>query len=61
LVKIVFCYASAFFWPEVLWATLRDKVYKDHIQSVRGFSLGTDDASQLNSPVSPLEWIKALN
>lgn len=36
------------------FAQLEDKVFKDHIQSVRIFPAGSDDASQLNSPVVSL-------
>lgn len=42
------------------FAQLEDKVYKDHIQSVRIFSSGIDDASQLNSPVVSLSGSRPL-
>jgi hypothetical protein len=42
------------------YAQLEDKVYKDHIQSVRVFPAGIDDASQLNSPVVSLTGSRPL-
>jgi hypothetical protein len=42
------------------FAQLEDKVYKDHIQSVRIFPSGNDDASQLNSPVVSLNGSRPL-
>jgi len=41
-------------------AQLEDKVFKDHIQSVRVFPAGLDDASQLNSPIISLNASRPL-
>jgi len=39
---------------------IEDKVYEDHIQSVRVFPTGIDDASQLDSPVISLNSLGSL-
>lgn len=43
-----------------LYAQIENKVYKDHIQSVRLFPLGTDIYGQIDSPVVPLGSVKPL-
>jgi len=42
------------------YTQIEDKVYKDHIQSVRVFPTGIDDASQLDSPVVSLNGSGSL-
>lgn len=61
--RFLFSFISAlvfsFLAPE-LYAQIENKVYKDHIQSVRLFPLGTDIYGQIDSPVVPLVGIKPL-
>lgn len=61
--RFLFSFISALvfsFLTSDLYAQIENKVYKDHIQSVRLFPLGTDIYGQIDSPVVPLVGIKPL-
>ncbi len=60
-IKIRFLFGIIFFGIQFsLFAQLEDKIYTDHIQSVRLFPLGATAESQLNSPVISLSGSNPL-